>query len=180
MTGRPLHLAAGSALDARPEALVRAAAAAGFDGVGLRLTGEHALKGDQVAAMVRLLDSEGVYLAEVEVVRIGDTTLDVVALFDTAAALGARQVLVVSDLPDETATAEALADLVHQAHGVGIGVGLEYMDYCGYPEYPQRHGPFDHFVSVIDLLFNVGDDARDYMRLACTTKAEGGGWIRPS
>lgn len=137
MTGRPLHLAAGSALDARPEALVRAAAAAGFDGVGLRLTGEHALRADQMAAMVRLLDSEGVYLAEVEVVRIGDTTLNAAALFTTAAALGARHVLVVSDLPDETATAEALADLVHEARSFGLGVGLEYMAWTT-PATPTR------------------------------------------
>lgn len=137
MMDRPLHLAAGSALDAAPQALVRAAAAAGFDGVGLRLTGEHALVGGQIAAMGRLLDSEGVYLAEVEVVRIGDPSLDVAALFETAATLGARQVLVVSDLPDETATADALADLVHQAHGVGMGVGLEYMAWTT-PATPTR------------------------------------------
>lgn len=39
------------------------------------------------------------------------------------------------------------------------GIKLEYKDYGGYPEYKQMYPPFDHFVSVIDLLFNVGDAA---------------------
>jgi sugar phosphate isomerase/epimerase len=137
MTVRPLHLAAGSALDVNAATLVRAAGAAGFDGVGLRLTGEHALTGPQVADLSRLLNSEGVYLAEVEVVRIGGPSLNVAALFDTAAALSAQQVLVVSDLPDEAATADALAHLVEQARCVGLGVGLEYMAWTT-PATPTR------------------------------------------
>jgi len=137
MTVRPLHLAAGSALDADAETLVRAAAAAGFDGVGLRLTGEHALNPPQVAAMARMLNSEGIYLAEVEVIRIGDTALDVAAVIDQAAALGARHLLVVSDLPDETATADELALIVDRAQRVGVQVGLEYMAWTT-PSTPSR------------------------------------------
>jgi hypothetical protein len=44
------------------------------------------------------------------------------------------------------------------------GMGVRFMDYSGYPEYPQVHGPFEHGVSVIDLLFNVGLDAPRYMK----------------
>lgn len=44
------------------------------------------------------------------------------------------------------------------------GIALEYMDYSGYPEYPQRHGPFEHAVSILDLLFNVGPDAPACMK----------------
>ena len=36
------------------------------------------------------------------------------------------------------------------------GIELQYMDYAGYPEYPQPHPPFSHAVSVIDLLFCRG------------------------
>lgn len=43
------------------------------------------------------------------------------------------------------------------------GITLEYKDYGGYPEYPQPHGAFDHFVSVIDLLFSSGDKAPYYI-----------------
>ncbi len=39
------------------------------------------------------------------------------------------------------------------------GIELEYADYGGYPEYPQLHPPFEHGVSVLDLLFNVGLEA---------------------
>lgn len=44
------------------------------------------------------------------------------------------------------------------------GVELEYFDYSGYPEYGQLNPPFDHFVTVLDLLFNEGpDEAPRYM-----------------
>lgn len=44
------------------------------------------------------------------------------------------------------------------------GIHLTWMDYSGYPEYPQLHPPFDHHVSIIDLLFNVGAEATRYMK----------------
>ena len=39
------------------------------------------------------------------------------------------------------------------------GVALSYMDYQGYPEYAQLYPPFDHHVSVIDLLVHTGPNA---------------------
>jgi WbqC-like protein family len=44
------------------------------------------------------------------------------------------------------------------------GIELTYMDYSNYPEYEQLHGPFEHGVSIIDLLFNAGPDAHRYMK----------------
>ena len=44
------------------------------------------------------------------------------------------------------------------------GIVLEYMDYEGYPEYPQLHGDFDGNVSILDLLFMTGPDAVHYMK----------------
>jgi len=44
------------------------------------------------------------------------------------------------------------------------GIGLTYIDYSGYPEYPQLHGAFDHAVSIVDLIFNTGADAPRFMR----------------
>jgi len=46
------------------------------------------------------------------------------------------------------------------------GIGVRWMDYDGYPEYPQVHPPFDHAVSVVDLILNTGPDARKYMKAA--------------
>jgi hypothetical protein len=44
------------------------------------------------------------------------------------------------------------------------GIAVDWMDYSGYPEYPQLHGPFEHRVSVLDLLFNTGPDAPRYLK----------------
>lgn len=45
------------------------------------------------------------------------------------------------------------------------GVGVEWFDYEGYPEYPQLHGPFDGAVSILDvLLMNGPDSARVALR----------------
>jgi hypothetical protein len=46
---------------------------------------------------------------------------------------------------------------------VAEGITLEWMDYSGYPEYPQLYPPFDHAVSIIDLLFNTGPEATSFM-----------------
>ena len=42
-------------------------------------------------------------------------------------------------------------------------ITLSYMDYGGYPEYAQLHPPFDHFVSVVDLLVHTGPQAPSYL-----------------
>lgn len=43
------------------------------------------------------------------------------------------------------------------------GIELGFMDYTGYPEYTQLHPPFDHQVTVLDLILNQGPDAPRYM-----------------
>jgi WbqC-like protein family len=43
------------------------------------------------------------------------------------------------------------------------GVELVYFSYEGYPEYAQLFPPFDHFVSILDLLFNEGPRATRFM-----------------
>jgi WbqC-like protein len=44
------------------------------------------------------------------------------------------------------------------------GVTVRYIDYSDYPAYPQLHPPFDHQVSILDLLFHVGPEAPRYMK----------------
>jgi hypothetical protein len=44
------------------------------------------------------------------------------------------------------------------------GIKLTWFEYSGYPEYPQLWGTFEHAVTILDLLFNCGRDARCYMR----------------
>src|SRR3989344_330270 len=43
------------------------------------------------------------------------------------------------------------------------GVIPEYKTYVGYPVYRHLHQPFDHYVSIIDLLFNCGPDSPYYI-----------------
>lgn len=43
-------------------------------------------------------------------------------------------------------------------------ISLEYIDYDSYPEYKQMFPPFAHQVSIIDLIFNEGPDARNFMK----------------
>lgn len=42
-------------------------------------------------------------------------------------------------------------ELFHQ-HGIEV----EFMDYSHYPVYQQFHPPFEHGVSIIDLIFHQG------------------------
>ena len=44
------------------------------------------------------------------------------------------------------------------------GIAIEFADYSDYPEYPQLYPPFDHAVSIIDLLMNTGADAPKFMK----------------
>lgn len=43
------------------------------------------------------------------------------------------------------------------------GVSVQFKDYSGYPDYPQFYPPFISEVSVLDLLFQAGPIARDYI-----------------
>jgi len=128
-------LAAGSLLDHDAPTLLRAAASAGFDGVGLRLSGEHAVPADrQAGELRRMSDDLGLTIHDAEVIRIDDTWArpgglpdSARRLLETSARLGASSILVVSDVPDAAATADAVAGLVEATSVVGVAVGLEYM-----------------------------------------------------
>jgi hypothetical protein len=43
-------------------------------------------------------------------------------------------------------------------------IKLIWVDYTGYREYNQLYPPFEHMVSIIDLIFNEGPDAKKYMK----------------
>lgn len=43
------------------------------------------------------------------------------------------------------------------------GIQVEWMEYGPYPEYPQLYPPFEHSVSVLDLIFNTGPQARHFL-----------------
>jgi hypothetical protein len=43
-------------------------------------------------------------------------------------------------------------------------IDIEWMDYSGYKEYKQVYGPFAHGVTILDLIFNTGNNAKNYMK----------------
>lgn len=57
----------------------------------------------------------------------------------------------------------AAKSYIDPEHFRAAGIELRYADYGDYPEYPQRGPAFEHGVSVVDLLFNVGPEAPAYM-----------------
>ena len=51
------------------------------------------------------------------------------------------------------------------------GIDVQYADYSGLPAYPQLFGPFEPRMSILDLVFNTGARAPDYLSPApCTTR----------
>jgi WbqC-like protein family len=57
----------------------------------------------------------------------------------------------------------AARDYLEEERFTDQGIEVRWMSYEGYPTYEQAYPPFDHHVSVLDLLFNVGDDAPSYL-----------------
>jgi hypothetical protein len=55
-------------------------------------------------------------------------------------------------------------DYIEEELFAEAGIELAYYEYDGYPEYRQLHEPFEHTVSILDLLFNVGPDAPTFMK----------------
>ena len=58
----------------------------------------------------------------------------------------------------------AAKDYIETKLFTDANIELSYADYSGYPEYNQLFPPFEHAVSVIDLILNEGPDAAKYMK----------------
>ncbi|QNM87389.1 WbqC family protein [Aliarcobacter cryaerophilus] len=43
-------------------------------------------------------------------------------------------------------------------------IKVEWMDYSGYKEYEQLNPPFEHGVSILDLIFNEGENTKKFMK----------------
>ncbi|MEW5943867.1 MAG: WbqC family protein [Pseudomonadota bacterium] len=57
----------------------------------------------------------------------------------------------------------AAKDYIQEERFREAGIELVWKDYSGYPEYSQFHPPFEHGVTVLDLLFHAGPDAPYYI-----------------
>lgn len=56
-------------------------------------------------------------------------------------------------------------DYVDERIFADLGIKLTWIDYSGYPSYPQLWGEFTHGVSVLDLLFNCGAASVQRMKM---------------
>jgi len=57
----------------------------------------------------------------------------------------------------------AARDYIDEKGFVDARIELQFKDYSGYPEYQQLYTPFEHGVSILDLLFNCGPSAPDFI-----------------
>lgn len=64
----------------------------------------------------------------------------------------------------EYVSGPAAADYIRPELFEANDIRLTYLDFDGYPEYPQLYPPFEHKVSILDLVFNRGPDAPAYMK----------------
>jgi sugar phosphate isomerase/epimerase len=172
-----LVLAAGSLLDQPAAVVIESAAAVGFDAVGLRLSGEHAVA--DPSALAGLASSVGVAIHDCEVYRIDTTHRDPRPLLEAAATAGASSLLVVSDLDDRTATVDRLAELTSLARPLGVEIGVEYMAWT-HPSDPL--GAIDvatgsGCVVVVDLLHHlrVGAGAEELDAIVASGRL---GWVQ--
>lgn len=58
----------------------------------------------------------------------------------------------------------AAKEYIEPEYFEAAGISLSWFDYQGYREYPQLWGYFVHGVTILDLMFNCGKDAPNYMR----------------
>ena len=73
--------------------------------------------------------------------------------------LGRLLDLVVQSKATRYISGPAAKDYIQPERFDELSVELVWKDYSNYPEYPQVHPPFEHGVSILDLLFNVGPEA---------------------
>ena len=134
---RPISLAALTVLELTPPEMVTCAAVAGFSHVGIRLLPatktepQYDIVGDtpllrEVEA--RLADT-GVKVLDVEIFRIKPETrvADYEAAIATAARLGASELLVAGNDPDEARLVDTFGAFCDLAGRYGLGAGLEFM-----------------------------------------------------
>lgn len=144
MTDRILSLAALTVLELPPPRMIEAAARAGYSHVGLRLEPataeeEHFPLMADLALRRRTaqaLRDTGVKVLDIEILRLKPAT-DVKQLerfLEAGAALGASEVLIAGNDPDEARLIENFAQLCMLASPYGISPNLEFMPWTDVPD----------------------------------------------
>jgi hypothetical protein len=63
-------------------------------------------------------------------------------------------------------SAPAAQNYLNEAIFIKNQITVQYIDYSGFKEYQQLHPPFEHKVSVIDLILNTGFNANKFLSTA--------------
>jgi sugar phosphate isomerase/epimerase len=144
---RPISLAALTVLELTPPEMVTCAAGAGFSHVGIRLLPatatepQYDIVGDTplLREVERRLADTGVKVLDVEIFRIKPETrvADYEAAIATAARLGASELLVAGNDPDEARLIDTFAAFCDLADSYGLGAGLEFMPWTDAKDLPQ-------------------------------------------
>lgn len=71
--------------------------------------------------------------------------------------------LVVQSKATRYISGPAAKDYIQPERFAALDIELVWKDYSNYPQYHQAHPPFEHGVSILDLLFNVGVEAPNYI-----------------
>jgi sugar phosphate isomerase/epimerase len=131
-------------LDASPPQAIRTAAETGYDFVGLRLLPASAggvafalmNQPGLLAETVAALDTTGIGVFDVEIVRIGPNfSVEAFKPFlETSARLGARSILVAGDDPDESRMTACFVAFCEAAAPFGLSADLEFMPQSQVPD----------------------------------------------
>jgi len=144
---RPISLAALTVLELTPPEMVSCAAEAGYSHVGIRLLPatptepQYDIVGD--TPLLREVESRladtGAKVLDVEIFRIKPDTRvgDYEAAIATAARLGASELLVAGNDPDEARLTDTFGAFCDLAGSYGLGADLEFMPWTDAKDLPQ-------------------------------------------
>lgn len=130
--------------DCTPEQAIRAAAAAGYDRVGLRLLPATSEEPDypllyskrMLVDVLSMLDDYQISVGEIELVRLGTSSSmkSLEQLLERAAELGAHDLVVVNDDPIKSRFSERFSELCERAAQYNLTVNLEPMTWTAIPD----------------------------------------------
>ena len=75
-----------------------------------------------------------------------------------------RKGTVAVDYADIYLSGPAAKNYLDESIFTSSNIKIEWMDYNNYPEYRQLSSPFEHRVTILDLIFNEGDNATKFMK----------------
>lgn len=127
--GRLVSLASGVHPDLPPDAMARVAGEAGYDSVGLWVEPGGNWHAGTTREVTRQIDDYGLVIVDVEVIWLkeGADFTDFERLIEIGGALGARNALIVSSLPDPIETRRQFAKLCELGAAAGVRTCLEFM-----------------------------------------------------